>query len=111
LATVPLRLAADLWTLLPDGLDEPFTTLDLADRLNRPVAFAQRVAYCLRLSGAAEQVGKRGNRLIYCKVRTEEQTQTQTKAQGKGKGKTKVAAMSRSKPGIARAREAADGCA
>jgi hypothetical protein len=64
-ATVPLRVAADLWTLLPEGVEGPFTTFDLAERLGRPLAFAQRVAYCLRLSGAAETVGKRGNRLVY----------------------------------------------
>ena len=57
----------DLWTLLPDGCDgrEPFTTVDLASRLARPQWFAQRVAYCLRLTGAARVVGKSGNRLIY----------------------------------------------
>ena len=30
-----------------------------------PLSFAQRVAYCLRLTGAARVVGKQGNRLIY----------------------------------------------
>jgi hypothetical protein len=67
-ATVPLRTAADLWSLLPTPFAGPFTTLDLADRLGRPVDFAQRIAYCLRLSGAAEVVGKRGNRLIYSRA-------------------------------------------
>ncbi|MCA1685046.1 MAG: hypothetical protein LC745_03500 [Planctomycetia bacterium] len=66
-ATVPLHLAADLWGLLPDGLDGPFTTRELADRLGRPLAFAQRVAYCLRLTGAVETVGKRGNRHVYAR--------------------------------------------
>lgn len=66
-ATVSLRDAADLWSLLPVALDGSFTTFDLADRLGRPLAFAQRVGYCLRLSGAAEMVGKRGNRLVYSK--------------------------------------------
>lgn len=63
--TVRLVAPVDLWALLPDDLPSPFTTLDLADRLDRPVGFAQRVAYCLRLSGAAATVGKRGNRWIY----------------------------------------------
>ena len=66
-ATVSLRDAADLWSLLPVELEGSFTTFDLAHRLGRPVAFAQRVGYCLRLSGAAEMVGKRGNRLVYSK--------------------------------------------
>lgn len=64
-ATVALHKARDLWRLLPGAWDGPFTTQDLAERLDRPVAFAQRVAYCLRLSGAAEILGKTGNRRIY----------------------------------------------
>ena len=59
--------ARDLWNLVPPECEgrEPFTTHALAQTLNRPLAFAQRVAYCLRLTGAAQVVGKQGNRLIY----------------------------------------------
>jgi hypothetical protein len=59
--------AGDLWSLLPECCDgwQPFNTQDLAWRLERPIWFAQRVAYCLRLTGAARVVGKSGNRLIY----------------------------------------------
>jgi hypothetical protein len=59
--------ARDLWALLPASLHErgSFTTHDLAREVDRPVSFAQRVAYCLRLTGAARVVGKAGNRLIY----------------------------------------------
>jgi hypothetical protein len=64
-----LRHAADLWSLLPLGLCDPFTTADLALHLPRPIDFAQRVAYCLRLTGAARVIGKRGNRLVYCRER------------------------------------------
>jgi hypothetical protein len=61
-----LRHAADLWELFPPvDLDSPFTTAELAERLRRPVWFAQRVAYCLRLAGAVSTVGKAGNRRIY----------------------------------------------
>lgn len=64
-----LRIDApdDLWGLLPAGLpdSEPFTTRDLARKLDRPLPFAQRVAYCLRLSGAAHPVGKLGNSHLY----------------------------------------------
>ena len=65
--TTSLVHAGDLWSLLPDGCDgaKPFTTHDLAEQLGRPLWFAQRVAYCLRLTGAARVVGKSGNRLIY----------------------------------------------
>jgi hypothetical protein len=64
---VTLRGAADLWRLLP-GVPEDcggFTTADLAAWLDRPRAHAQRVAYCLRLTGAAVVVGKRGHGLLY----------------------------------------------
>jgi len=64
-----LARAGDLWALLPAscGGRQPFTTFDLAQRLERPLWFAQRVAYCLRLTGAARVVAKTGNRLIYVK--------------------------------------------
>ncbi len=67
LEATSLRQACDLWGLLPDGFDgrDSFTTLDLAERLGRSLWFAQRVAYCLRSTGAARIVGKAGNRLIY----------------------------------------------
>jgi hypothetical protein len=56
---------ADLRQLLPAFCFDRFTTLELAEALGRPVWFAQKVAYCLRESGAARAVGKRGNRLVY----------------------------------------------
>lgn len=63
--TERLEIADDLWNLLPEGLVDPFTTVDLATLLNCPVAFAQRVAYGLRHAGAAEACDKRGNRIVY----------------------------------------------
>jgi hypothetical protein len=65
-----LTRAEDLWSLLPEHGDghEPFTTVDLAHRLGRPPWFAQRVAYCLRLTGAARVVGKMGNRIVYARA-------------------------------------------
>lgn len=65
-----LAAGADLWRLLPADWDwtEPFTTRDLAGRLGRPLGFAQRVAYCLRLSGAARLVGKRRNNRVYARA-------------------------------------------
>ena len=57
-----LERPADLWGLLPGDHDwtEPFTTADIARRIDRPLWFAQRVAYCLRLSGAALTIGRAG---------------------------------------------------
>ena len=64
-----LERSADLWGLLPGDHDwtEPFTTADIARRIERPLWIAQRVAYCLRLSGAALSIGKRGNHRVYVK--------------------------------------------
>ncbi len=57
----------DLWQLLPTGHDwtVPFTSVDIAARTARPIDFAQRVAYCLRQSGAAQVVGKRSSFRVY----------------------------------------------
>jgi hypothetical protein len=65
--TCVVARAHDLWTLLPEctRASEPFSTRQLAERLDRPLWFAQRVAYCLRLAGAARVVGKAGNMLLY----------------------------------------------
>ena len=62
---VSLREGDDLWSLLPAGLLGRFTTRDLAERIDRPIVFAQRAAYCLHRSGAARVVAKDGNRRIY----------------------------------------------
>ena len=65
--TATLVRAGDLWSLLPPGChgNYPFTTVELAKQLGKPIWFAQRVAYCLRKTGAARVVGKTGNRVIY----------------------------------------------
>jgi hypothetical protein len=69
LRRVELRTAADLWRLLPEGFGVgPFTTRELAAEVGRPLDFAQRVADCLRRSGAVETTGKAGNRLVYVRA-------------------------------------------
>lgn len=63
-----LSVADDLWQLLPPGLRDEvptFTTRDLARRLGRPDWFAQRVAYCLRKSGAVAAAGFDRRRRCY----------------------------------------------
>ncbi len=57
--------ARDLLQLLPQGLPQPFHTGQLAQQLNVPRYVAQRIAYCIRQTGAAREVGKRGNTRIY----------------------------------------------
>lgn len=65
-----LTRATDLWRLLPReaGRSGPFTTRELAAWLGRDLPFAQRVAYCLRLAGAARACGKTGNHRIYERI-------------------------------------------
>jgi len=65
LSTTILRTGEDLWSLLPVDFDGPFTTLDCARKLDRTVAFAQRVAYCLRHSGAVAEQGFLQRRRLY----------------------------------------------
>ena len=67
LGKLTIECPADLWKLLPQGHDwgKPFTTADIARRIDRPLWLAQRVAYCLRLSEAAQVVGRHGNHRIY----------------------------------------------
>ena len=59
---------SDLWSLISWALPEPFQTLHLARVLNRPRWFAQKVAYCLRESGASTAIGKVGNALVYSRA-------------------------------------------
>lgn len=56
----------DLLALLPlADLPQPFDTAELAAAMGKPRWFAQKVAYCLRQSGAAKLVGKRGNSQLF----------------------------------------------
>lgn len=68
-----MHTAADLAAMLPAGLAETFTTAEIAGAADLPRWLAQKIAYCLRKTGAAEVVGKRGNALIY-RVRGDELT-------------------------------------
>ena len=51
--------------LLPHGLPAPFTTAHLAQSLGIPRDLAQKMAYCLRASGAVVDDGKDGNARRY----------------------------------------------
>ncbi len=68
--SIRLEQAGDLWTLLPEGLGERFSTEDLARKVGRSTRFAQQITYCLRHSGAADVVAKVGNRRIYARSET-----------------------------------------
>jgi hypothetical protein len=56
---------ADLIALLPPALPPEFTTADLARTAGIPRWLAQRAAYCLRQTNAAEVAGKQGNAWVY----------------------------------------------
>jgi hypothetical protein len=51
--------------IVPEALPDPFTTADLADGLGRTRHLAQEVAYCLRVSGAVETVGRDKRGILY----------------------------------------------
>ncbi len=55
----------DLFALIHGPLPEAFSTADLASAMAQPRWLAQKMAYCLRVSGAAEVCGKQGNALLY----------------------------------------------
>ncbi len=63
--TIELTAPADLLKLLPDGLPDPFTTAHLAAGLGRSRHLAQEVAYCLRVSGAVETLGRDKRGYLY----------------------------------------------
>ncbi len=60
-----LRTNDDLLTMLPADLPAQFTTADIANGGKIPRWLAQKMAYCLRKTGAVHTVGKRGNAVIY----------------------------------------------
>ncbi|MFN8854061.1 MAG: hypothetical protein ACK50P_00730 [Planctomycetaceae bacterium] len=60
-----LCTTADLIALLPPELPAEFTTADLARTGAIPRWLAQRAAYCLRQTKAAEVAGKQGNAWVY----------------------------------------------
>ncbi|HEV7223654.1 MAG TPA: hypothetical protein VGN42_13185 [Pirellulales bacterium] len=64
-STHRFRTAADLAALLPARLPAPFHSGQLSDALGVPRPVAQRIAYCLRETGAARLIGKQGNALLY----------------------------------------------
>ncbi len=59
------RTARDLRALLPPGLEEFFTTEQLAELSGIPRWLAQKMAYCLRMTGGVRVVGKRGRATLY----------------------------------------------
>lgn len=67
--TRAFRTLADLRKMLPSGLPASFHTGHLAERLEVRRHIAQRIAYCLRETGAIHPVGKQGNAVLYSRRR------------------------------------------
>ncbi len=63
---------AELLTLLPEGLPEPFTTAELSTALGKSRRFAQAMAYSLTAEGALTRVGKKGRAWEYGRDAPEE---------------------------------------
>jgi hypothetical protein len=57
--------AADLCQMLPPSLPKPFHTGHIADGLGVERWVAQRMAYCLRQTGAVQSVGKQRGAWLY----------------------------------------------
>jgi hypothetical protein len=69
---------ADLAALLPAGLPDPFTPVQLAHALGQPSWLARRMTYCLREMGALAPAGKRGRSNLFLRTvggRTDGQTE------------------------------------
>lgn len=59
------RTTADLLKLLSVPLPEPFHSRHLAEAMQLPLHFAQKILYALREMGALESRGKQGNLRLY----------------------------------------------
>ena len=60
-----LNHAHDLARLLPPQLERVFSTEEIARHAPMPRWLAQKMAYCLRKTGAVDVAGKRGNAWLY----------------------------------------------
>jgi hypothetical protein len=65
-----IRNSKDLSALIPRNLPKAFTTAELAAGMKKPKRLAQQMVYCLRLVGCIEQVGKRGNAILYSRTKS-----------------------------------------
>ena len=76
----------DLWLLLgAPKLPKQFDTLELSEAIGQPRWFAQQIAYTLCKCNATEQVGKRGNSIVY-RVAPKRSKKRKTSARSKALG-------------------------
>ncbi len=57
--------ATDLLSLIPDGIKQPFNTLDLAQAIGKRRRLAQQMVYCMRKMNLITIDGKQGNSILY----------------------------------------------
>lgn len=62
----------DLAALIPTSLPETFTTTELASALKTSRRLAQKMAYCLARMNLFTRIGKRGNAILYRRVKPAE---------------------------------------
>ena len=68
-ATHTIASMADLFGMLDSDLPEPFTTSDIAEAMRSSRRLAGQAAFCFREGGVSETCGKRGNALVYRRLR------------------------------------------
>ena len=73
------RTVLDLHKLMPRKLPKEFDTQQLAEGLKVPRHRAQKIAYVLRKTGAAIEVGKRGNSIV-CRLANKRESTKRLKA-------------------------------
>jgi hypothetical protein len=66
--TTRIDTPADLLSLLPSCLPEPFTTADIVAATGRSKRLAMRAAYCLERSGAVARLHRQGRHVAYGRV-------------------------------------------
>jgi len=64
-----LMKPADLSSFIPRNLSKAFTVADLIKATGKTRRFVQKMVYCLRLLGCIEQVGKKGNAILYSRIK------------------------------------------
>ena len=58
----------DFLRLIPDELEEPFTTKALSESLKIPRRLVQKMTYCMRKMKILKVEGKKGNAILYSKI-------------------------------------------
>jgi len=56
---------SDFLSLFPHDLSQPFSNKSLARTMGVPVRKVQKMTYCLRKMGAINEVGRKGNELLF----------------------------------------------